>query len=96
MFSLQVFFPIVFSEFSPETWSENDRLLADAFHYGRRRGYFRHFGYGLVSLFHSDLVHIGGFDERIEGWGMEDVDLFEKAVKSKLTVSSSNTLLMLA
>uniref|UniRef100_A0A1I7XNH3 Hexosyltransferase n=1 Tax=Heterorhabditis bacteriophora TaxID=37862 RepID=A0A1I7XNH3_HETBA len=47
----QVYFPIVFSEFSPESWSENDRLLADAFHYGRRRGYFRHFGYGLAALY---------------------------------------------
>lgn len=79
----QVYFPIVFSEFSPESWSENDRLLADAFHYGRRRGYFRHFGYGLAALYKADLVAIGGFDTKIEGWGLEDVDLFEKVVKSR-------------
>ncbi|KAE9415416.1 hypothetical protein Angca_004267 [Angiostrongylus cantonensis] len=78
----QVYFPIVFSEFSPESWSENDRLLADAFHYGRRRGYFRHFGYGLAALYKADLIAIGGFDTKIEGWGLEDVDLFEKVVKS--------------
>ncbi|KJH51102.1 chondroitin N-acetylgalactosaminyltransferase [Dictyocaulus viviparus] len=77
----QVYFPIVFSEFSPESWSENDRLLADAFHYGRRRGYFRHFGYGLAALYKADLVAVGGFDTKIEGWGLEDVDLFEKVVK---------------
>ncbi|PIO68905.1 chondroitin N-acetylgalactosaminyltransferase, partial [Teladorsagia circumcincta] len=79
----QVYFPIVFSEFSPESWSENDRLLADAFHYGRRRGYFRHFGYGLAALYKADLIAIGGFDTKIEGWGLEDVDLFEKVVKSR-------------
>ncbi|CAI4221702.1 unnamed protein product [Auanema sp. JU1783] len=78
----QVYFPIVFSEFSPESWSENDRLLADAFHYGRRRGYFRHFGYGLAALYKADLIGVGGFDTKIEGWGLEDVDLFEKVVKN--------------
>ncbi|CAD6190874.1 unnamed protein product [Caenorhabditis auriculariae] len=76
----QVYFPIVFSEFSPESWSENDRLLADAFHYGRRRGYFRHFGYGLAAMYKADLMAIGGFNTKIEGWGKEDVDLFEKVI----------------
>ncbi|VDK62771.1 unnamed protein product, partial [Cylicostephanus goldi] len=85
----QVYFPIVFSEFSPESWSENDRLLADAFHYGRRRGYFRHFGYGLAALYKADLISIGGFDTKIEGWGLEDVDLFEKAVKRGLRIIRS-------
>ncbi|ETN78808.1 chondroitin N-acetylgalactosaminyltransferase [Necator americanus] len=85
----QVYFPIVFSEFSPESWSENDRLLADAFHYGRRRGYFRHFGYGLAALYKADLIAIGGFDTKIEGWGLEDVDLFEKAVKARLRIIRS-------
>ncbi|CAI5438270.1 unnamed protein product [Caenorhabditis angaria] len=78
----QIYFPIVFSEFSHESWSENDKLLADAFHYGRRRGYFRNFGYGLAAMYKSDLMSIGGFDTKIEGWGKEDVDLFEKAIKS--------------
>ncbi|KAF8368483.1 sqv-5 [Pristionchus pacificus] len=82
IYKAQVFFPIVFSEFSPDSWSENDRLLADSFHYGRRRGYFRHFGYGLAALYKGDLHSIGGFNTSITGWGMEDVDLFEKAVKS--------------
>ncbi|GMT28657.1 hypothetical protein PFISCL1PPCAC_19954 [Pristionchus fissidentatus] len=82
IYKSQVYFPIVFSEFSPDSWSENDRLLADSFHYGRRRGYFRHFGYGLAALYKGDLFSIGGFNTNITGWGMEDVDLFEKAVKS--------------
>ncbi|GMR53707.1 hypothetical protein PMAYCL1PPCAC_23902 [Pristionchus mayeri] len=82
IYNAQIFFPIVFSEFSPDSWSENDRLLADSFHYGRRRGYFRHFGYGLAAMYKGDLHTIGGFNTSISGWGMEDVDLFEKAVKS--------------
>ncbi|MFH4976229.1 hypothetical protein AB6A40_002938 [Gnathostoma spinigerum] len=82
----QVYFPIVFSEYSPETWSDNDHLLPDAFHYGRRRGYFRHFGFGLASLYKSDLDLVGGLNVNIKGWGLEDVDLFEKCVKSPLRI----------
>uniref|UniRef100_A0A915ADX7 Hexosyltransferase n=1 Tax=Parascaris univalens TaxID=6257 RepID=A0A915ADX7_PARUN len=82
----QVYFPIVFSEYSPEMWSDNDRLLSDAFHYGRRRGYFRHFGFGLVSLYRADLDLVGGLNVNIKGWGMEDVDLFEKCVRSPLRI----------
>ncbi|VDK42528.1 unnamed protein product [Anisakis simplex] len=135
----QVYFPIVFSEYSPETWSDNDRLLSDAFHYGRRRGYFRHFGFGLVSIYRADLDLVGGLNlnikamsllnriqsshnivlsrkrkvgnstvfilslavglakkycskesclimKMLKGWGMEDVDLFEKCVRSPLRV----------
>ncbi|CAJ0576077.1 unnamed protein product, partial [Mesorhabditis spiculigera] len=77
----QAYFPIVFSEFSPESWSENDKLLADAFHYGRRRGYFRHFGYGLAALYKADFDRAGGFNTKIEGWGLEDVDFFERCLK---------------
>lgn len=83
---VQVYFPIVFSEYSPETWSDNDRLLSDAFHYGRRRGYFRHFGFGLVSIYRDDLDLVGGLNVNIQGWGLEDVDLFEKCVRSPLRV----------
>lgn len=82
----QVYFPIVFSEYSPETWSDSDRLLSDAFHYGRKRGYFRHFGFGLVSIYKSDLNLVGGMNLSIQGWGMEDVDLFEKCVRSPLRI----------
>lgn len=80
----QVYFPIVFSEFSPKFWHPTDRNEASHQHfsYGRQRGYFRHFGYGLVSLFKSDFVRIGGFNLSIHGWGMEDVDLFEKVISS--------------
>ncbi|CAJ0944265.1 unnamed protein product, partial [Mesorhabditis belari] len=79
----QVYFPIVFSEFSPESWSENDKLLADAFHYGRRRGYFRHFGFGLAALYKADLDRAGGFNTGIDGWGLEDVDFFERNLRTQ-------------
>lgn len=80
--SQQVYFPVVFSEYDPE-YLENDSempLLSE------ERGYWRQFGYGIVSIYHSDLIAVGGFDTSIQGWGKEDVDLYAKVVRSNLTV----------
>jgi chondroitin sulfate synthase len=82
----QVYFPIVFSEFAPESWSANDESSTSHFSYGRTKGYFRHFGFGLVSLYRRDFDAVGGFNLTIRGWGMEDVDLFEKVISSHLRV----------
>ncbi|XP_022692400.1 chondroitin sulfate synthase 3-like [Varroa jacobsoni] len=51
-----------------------------------RHGYWRHFGFGIVGIYHSDLMLVGGLDTTIEGWGKEDVELFDKIVASNLTV----------
>lgn len=82
----QVYFPIVFSEFSPQSWSKEDNLTNSHFSYGSTRGYFRHFGFGLVSIYRRDFERVGGFNMTIRGWGMEDVDLFEKVLSSKLKI----------
>lgn len=88
----QVFYPIVFSEYAPETWdaAEEDShplVFSERFRYGRTRGYFRHFGFGLVSMYKQDLESVGGLDTSIKGWGKEDVDLFEKCLRhSSLTI----------
>lgn len=80
--SQQVYFPVVFSEYDPE-YLENDSEMPLL---GEERGYWRQFGYGIVSIYHSDLIHVGGFDTSIQGWGKEDVDLYSKVVRSNLTV----------
>lgn len=78
----QVFFPMVFSEYDPQlvfpNLPENQRSHFD---FSRDSGYFRHFGFGLVSIFRSDLDSVGGLELNIKGWGLEDVDLFEKLLK---------------
>ncbi|KAI6182876.1 Hexosyltransferase [Aphelenchoides bicaudatus] len=79
-----VYFPIVFSEFSSKYWNVADRNDPHMhFNFNRQHGYFRHFGYGLVSIFKQDFDNIGGFNLSIQGWGLEDVNLFEKCVGSK-------------
>lgn len=37
-------------------------------------------------MYNSDLRRVGGFDVSIVGWGKEDVDLYEKFIRSNLTV----------
>ncbi|OXU25276.1 hypothetical protein TSAR_010871 [Trichomalopsis sarcophagae] len=83
--SKRIYFPVVFSQYDP-------RIV-----YGTRgppetpdisplSGFWRLFGFGIVAMYKSDYEAIGRFDLTIEGWGKEDVDLFEKAVKSSLQV----------
>lgn len=48
------------------------------------RGYFRQFGYGIVSIFRSDALNtdIDGFNTDIKGWGLEDVKFLERIITS--------------
>lgn len=95
----QVYFPIVFSQFDPRAASEVDdgdvshssaprksSAADDQFAISDELGYWRQFGFGIVSLYNSDLKAIGGLDTTIQGWGREDVDLYDKIVQSNLTV----------
>ncbi|XP_047532573.1 chondroitin sulfate synthase 1 [Vanessa atalanta] len=49
-------------------------------------GYFRQYGFGILSIYKCDFDRVGGFDLNIKGWGLEDVQLFETLIKSNLTV----------
>lgn len=49
-------------------------------------GYFRVYGFGILSIFKCDFERVGGFDLTIKGWGLEDVQMFETLIKSNLTV----------
>lgn len=84
----QIYFPIVFSQYDPKIVDEmgfNDRGAG----IDEINGYWRQFGFGIVSLYKKDYTQIGGFDLTIQGWGKEDVDFFEKVVKSDLEVFRS-------
>ncbi|XP_067010256.1 chondroitin sulfate synthase 1 [Anabrus simplex] len=86
----QVYFPIVYSEFDPSIVYNESGLLSSPNHFliNRDTGYWRQYGFGIASLYKSDLKRVGGFDTSIRGWGKEDVDLFDKfvAAAKNLTV----------
>ena len=90
----QVYYPIVFSQYDPKIICDETGLLEKArcqdrtspFSFSQDYGYWRQFGFGIVSIYRSDLMKVGGLDTSIQGWGKEDVDLFNRVLASNLTI----------
>ncbi|KYQ52153.1 Chondroitin sulfate synthase 1 [Trachymyrmex zeteki] len=81
----RIYFPIVFSQYDPKV-VYGDARKQDKFIINEISGHWRQYGFGIVSLYKSDYRTVGGLDLSIQGWGKEDVEFFEKAVKSGLDV----------
>ncbi|BFZ06145.1 hypothetical protein BsWGS_09184 [Bradybaena similaris] len=75
------FFPIYFVHFNPESicYRQDD---CDSLLESRRDevGLWRSFSYGIGAVYKKDLIRAGGFKTDIEGWGLEDVDFYEKCI----------------
>jgi len=69
-----------------DTTKHSQKLRESHFSFDTDFGYWRQFGFGIVCVYNSDLRRVGGFDTSIIGWGKEDVDLFEKFIKSNITI----------
>ncbi len=69
--------------------SRRQRMRSSQFDFDMDNGYWRQFGFGIVAVYGSDLKRVGGFDTSIVGWGKEDVDLYEKFIRSNMTVFRS-------
>jgi len=83
--SRQLFFPVVFSQFNPKISKLHKNSVYNemsAVHpiFHHQNGYFRHFGFGMLALYISDFETLGGFDAKIQGWGLEDVRFVENAI----------------
>jgi len=77
------YFPIVYSEFDPTVVYGRASASPNHFLVNQDTGYWRQYGFGIVSVYKSDLAAAGGFDTAIRGWGNEDVDLFDKFVRAQ-------------
>ncbi|XP_038077566.1 chondroitin sulfate synthase 1-like [Patiria miniata] len=82
----QVYYPVVFGQYSPEVTYGPGTKPESKLAISKETGFFRHYGYGLVCLYNSDLAEVGGLDSSIIGWGMEDVDLYQKFATSNVTI----------
>ena len=76
----RVYFPIMFTQFDPELTYNNKTKPDSHFIINKDAGIWRSFSYGPACIYHQDMDAVGGFDTTIRGWGLEDVDLFEKFV----------------
>lgn len=86
----QLYFPIVYSQYDPELVYSLEfnrfqvKRVEDDFFIDERNGFWRQFGFGIVGIYRSDFVRLGGFDTNITGWGFEDVHLYEEVIKKKV------------
>uniref|UniRef100_A0A8C5KSH7 Hexosyltransferase n=1 Tax=Jaculus jaculus TaxID=51337 RepID=A0A8C5KSH7_JACJA len=80
----QVYYPIIFSQYDPKVTHARDPA-ADDFVFSKETGFWRDYGYGIACIYKSDLLGAGGFDTSIQGWGLEDVDLYNKVILAGLS-----------
>ena len=73
------YYPIIFSQFDYKHVGDEP----DNFKIAELRGFWREYGFGMVSLFKEDFDKAGGFDVKIIGWGMEDVYLASNVVRKR-------------
>ena len=70
-----VYYPVVFSQYNPDMVHAQREKRQSHFHFDELDGFWREFGYGMVSLYNSDFQKTVGFDLTLRGWGLEDVHL---------------------
>ncbi|XP_018618775.2 chondroitin sulfate synthase 1 [Scleropages formosus] len=85
----QTYFPIIFSQYDPKVVYAGKVPSDNHYVFTPKTGLWRHFGFGIVCVYKVDSVRAGGFDISIQGWGLEDVDLFNKFVQSGIRLFRS-------
>lgn len=89
----KVYFPIVYSLYDPhlinEIFNETMWMCPKNGPIDDTHGFWRPFGFGIVAIYKSDYIRLGGFDLHISGWGSEDVTFYDNVIKSDLKIVRS-------
>lgn len=84
-----VYFPIVYSLYNQTLFNRTsinpNNITLDA-NINENSGFWRQFGFGIVSIYKLDYKNIGGLNTTITGWGMEDVNFYDNIIKSSLKI----------
>jgi hypothetical protein len=81
----RVFYPVVFKQYNSK-YTKTQDLKTGKSAINRRNGHWFYYSYGMLCIYKSDYTAVGGLDIEIEGWGLEDVLLYEAILKAKLEV----------
>lgn len=76
----RAYFPVMFSQFNPKiTFAK--RPHPGHYYYAKEAGFWRWYSFGPVCAYAKDIKDSGGLNTELIGWGLEDVDLYEKFLK---------------
>ena len=79
----QVYFPIIFSQYDRRYWETvHPQTNFSSFNLRDDIGYWRQYGFGMLGIYKKDLQSIGNWNVKINGWGKEDVEIYDKLVQS--------------
>ena len=81
----RVFYPVVFKQYNPR-YTRARNLKSGKASINRKNGHWFYYSYGMLCIYKSDYTAVGGLDIQIEGWGLEDVLLYEAVLKAQLEV----------
>ncbi len=93
----RVYFPLMFSQFNPQIVHYNHSAPPGktSFEFTPpwrtrtftiRAGVWRKYSYGPVCVYSNDVIAVGGLNTTIRGWGLEDLDFYEKCLRHNLEV----------
>ena len=81
----RVFYPVVFKLYDSR-YTHTKKSKTGKVSINRKNGHWFYYSYGMLCIFRSDYMAVGGLDIQIEGWGLEDVLLYKAILNAKLEV----------
>lgn len=82
----QVYYPEFFKYYNMDYVYRFSRKARGMPTISRKHGHWASYSYGMLCLYKSDYISVGGFDLSIEGWGGEDVSLAESILGRNLEI----------
>jgi hypothetical protein len=81
----QVYFPTVFKMYNMDFIYSSETKPQYPW-ISRKHGHWGYYGYGMVCIYKSDFVKVGGLGNGFRGWGGEDVEFYERVIQHKYSV----------
>lgn len=77
----QVYFPTVVKLYNPKFIKT---IKSSSLPLNRQTGHWAAYGFGMLCIYKSDYIHVGGLNIRMRGWGGEDVDFYHRVRRKGL------------